>query len=130
MNTRSKLLAAFSAVVITASAFAAAVASPAGNWKWTSQGRNGPQEATAKFEVKDGTLTGTVTSPRGDTPISKGTFKDGNIAFVTELTFGENTFAIKYAGKLEGDTIKGTIERPGFGGGEPTKVDWTATRAK
>jgi opacity protein-like surface antigen len=130
MKYHSKLLAAFSAVVITASAFAAAMSSPAGNWKWTSQGRNGPQEATAKFEVKDSTLTGSVTTPRGDTPISQGTFKDGNIAFVTELAFGENKFVIKYTGKLEGDTIKGTIERPGFNGGDATKVDWTASRVK
>ena len=54
----------------------------------------------------------------------------GTFAFTTELTFGENKFAIKYSGKLEGDSIKGSIERPGFNGGDATKIDWTATRAK
>lgn len=130
MKISSKILGLVAAVVITATAFAAEMASPAGNWKWTSQGRNGPQEATAKFAVKEGKLTGTVTSPRGDTEISNGSFKDGAVAFVTELTFGENKFAIKYTGKLEGDTIKGTIERPGFNGGEATKTEWAATRVK
>src|SRR5690349_14866219 len=129
MKLPRTILAAFTATVITAVALAAA-ASPAGNWKWTAQGRNGQQEYTAKFEVKDGALTGAVTSPRGDTPISQGTFKDGAIAFVTEISFNDTKFVIKYAGKLEGDAIKGTIERPGRDGGAATKTDWNATRAK
>ena len=129
MKLPKQILAAFAATVITSVALAAA-ASPAGNWKWTAQGRNGQQEYTAKFEVKDGKLTGAVTSPRGDTPITGGTFKDGAIAFVTELSFNDTKFVIKYAGKVEGDTIKGTIERPGRDGGAATKTDWNATRAQ
>ena len=130
MKYHSKLFAALAALVMTAVVYAAAAASPAGNWKWTAQGRNGPQEAAAKFEVKDGKLTGSITSPRGETAISDGTFKDGAVAFVTELTFGDNKIVIKYACKLDGDTIKGTITRPGRDGGEATKTEWTATRAK
>jgi hypothetical protein len=52
------------------------------------------------------------------------------VAFTVELSFGENKFAIKYSGKVEGDTIKGQVERPGFQGGEATKTEWVATRAK
>lgn len=131
MKIHSNIAAAFAAVVITASAFAAAAASPAGNWKWTQQGRGGPQETTAKFELKEGKLTGTITGAQGDTPISEGTFKDGAVAFSVERTFGENKFVIKYAGKLEGDTIKGTIARPAFQGNEaPPPTEWVATRAK
>ena len=131
MKLPQNILAAFAATLVTSVALAAAVAaSPAGNWKWTGQGRGGPQEYTAKFEVKEGKLTGAVTSPRGDTPITQGTFKDGAIAFVTEISFNDTKFVIKYAGKLEGDTIKGTIERPGRDGGAATKTDWSATRVK
>jgi hypothetical protein len=130
MKLPNTVLAAFAATLITSVALAAAVASPAGNWKWTAQGRNGAQEYTAKFEVKEGKLTGAVTSPRGDTPISQGTFKDGEIAFVTEIAFNDMKFVIKYAGKVEGDVIKGTIERPGRDGGAATKTDWNATRVK
>lgn len=130
MKSYRKFFAAiFAACFVTLAAFAAD-ASPAGNWKWTAQGRNGPQETTAKLEVKDGKVTGTVTTPRGDTPITQGTFKDGAIAFTTEITFNENKIVAKYEGKLEGDTIKGTIERSGFNGNGPTKTDWAATRAK
>jgi hypothetical protein len=131
MKIRSNIAAAFAAVVITASAFAAEAASPAGNWKWTQQGgRGGAQDLTAKLEVKDGKLTGTVTNAQGDAPISEATFKDGTVAFSVERTFGENKFVTKYSGKLEGDTIKGTLERPGRGGGAPTSTEWTATRVK
>ena len=131
MKLPKNILAAFAATLVTSVALAAAAAtSPAGNWKWTAQGRNGQQEYTAKFEVKEGKLTGAVTSPRGDTPISQGTFKDGAIAFVTEISFNDTKFVIKYAGKLEGDAIKGTIERPGRDGGAATKADWNATRVK
>ena len=49
---------------------------------------------------------------------------------MTEISFNDTKFVIKYAGKLEGDAIKGTIERPGRDGGAATKTDWTATRAK
>jgi len=132
MKRASKFFASLlGALVLTATVFAAAAASsPAGSWKWTAQGRNGPQENTAKFELKGDVLTGTVTNPRAEAAISGGTFKDGAIAFTTELTFGENKIVIKYAGKLEGDSIKGTIERPGRDGGAATKTDWVATRVK
>jgi len=131
MKNQKKILAAFAAIIMTGVALAAtAMSSPAGNWKWTAQGRNGAQEVTAKFDLKDGKLTGAVTTPRGETPISQGTFSDGAIAFVTELSFNEIKIVIKYAGKLEGDAIKGTIERPGRDGGEATKADWNATRVK
>ena len=129
MKIQHSFFAAVAAFVISSAALAAD-ASPAGNWKWTTQGRNGTQEVTAKFEVKEGKLTGTMASSRGETPITQGTFKDGAIAFGVEFAFNEMKFVIKDAGKLEGDTIKGTVERPGRDGGAPTKTEWTATRVK
>lgn len=138
MNTCHKLFAAtVAACIMTASAIAAE-ASPTGTWKYTQQGRGGGPgvERTFTLELKDGKLTGTLKGyesargPRPDVAISDASFKDGTIAFSTELSFGENKFVIKYTGKLEGDSIKGSIEFAGFNGGEPTKTDWTATRAK
>lgn len=127
MRTNARILAAFAAIVMTTGAFAADIA---GNWKWTSQGQNGSQENTAKFEKKEGKLTGTVTNPRGEAPISAATLKDGALAFSVEREYNGNKMVIKYTGKFEGDTIKGSIERPGRNGGEATKVDWSATRVK
>jgi hypothetical protein len=129
MKTYQKLCAAFLAVCfMTVSAFAAD-ASPAGNWKWTQQGRNGAQEMTAKLELKDGKLTGTVTSPQGDVAIGDATFKDGAIAFTVTREFNGNKRVSKYTGKVEGDSIKGSLESPGRGDAPPTKADWMAKRS-
>lgn len=126
MKTLPKLIAAFVvASALTISAFAADVS---GTWKWTAQGRNGPMEATAKLALKDGALTGTVSGRNGDAPIGDGSFKDGKIAFTVTREFNGNTIVIKYEGQLEGDTITGTIDRPGRDGGAPTKTEWKATR--
>jgi len=103
---------------------------PTGSWKWTVATPNGDIAISASFEHKDGKLTGTYTSPFGEAPISDGTFKDDAIAFSVERELDGNRFTVKYQGKLEGDSIKGSLELPGFGGGEPAKMDWNATRAK
>lgn len=120
------------ACVMTAVAAAADIT---GNWKWSQQGRNGSQDYTAKFALKDGKLTGTVMMPGfgGGEPmaveISDGSVKDGDVTFSIVREFNGNKFATKYEGKLDGDTIKGSSERPGRNGGAPMKSDWSATRA-
>jgi hypothetical protein len=138
MKSYRKILAAFfAACFLTVAAFAAD-ASPAGTWKWMQPGRDGGQgtERKVKLELKDGKLTGAMLafeSPRGPQPevaISDGTFKDGVVAFSIKREFNGNAFVIKYSGKLEGDTLKGSSEFPGFGGGEATKTDWVAKRDK
>ena len=121
--------------LMTAAAFAA---DPSGSWKWSQAGRQGgqPQEITAKLVLKDGKLTGTVLQPgRGGgepTPleITDASFKGDAIAFSTVREFNGNKITTKYEGKLDGDNIKGTMERGGFNGGEATKSDWAASKAK
>jgi hypothetical protein len=110
----------------------AAAADPTGNWKWSITPPNSGQsfESTAKLDFKDGKLTGTVTGRMGEAPISDASVKDGAIAFSVVRERDDQKFVIKYAGKLAGDAIKGTIEFPGFGGGDPMKFDWDATRTK
>ena len=103
---------------------------PTGNWKWSITGMDGqPREITLKLELKDGQLTGSVSGRRGETPISSASFKEGQIAFSVVREFRGNKFETKYDGKLDGDTIKGTVERSGRDG-QVTKSEWTATRAK
>jgi hypothetical protein len=126
MKTFRHLLAAFAAVsVLSVAAFAADLS---GNWKWTTQGRNGPMEVTAKLQLKDGALTGTVSGRMGDAPIGDAVFKDGHLAFTVTREFNGNKIVVKYDGKLEGDTITGTIERPGRDGDAPLTLEWKATR--
>lgn len=134
MKSFCKLLAAFVAVCFaTLAAFAA---DATGTWKWSQQGRGGRSfESTLKLEVKDGALTGTLvggtfgqnTIP--DVAIGDASIKDDMVNFTVTREFNGNKRVTKYEGKLEGDTIKGTIERQGRDG-NTIKSDWNATRAK
>jgi hypothetical protein len=151
-----KLLQLLAAALVAASLTAAtAVAGdPTGTWKssFTSPGGR-TVESTLKFELKNGSLTGSVTGGRmGEAPISDASFKDDTISFSVTRERNGTTFITKYSGKLDGDTITGTIEmpagrgrpgglggpppdaegRPGGPGGDagPRKIEWHATRAK
>jgi hypothetical protein len=108
----------------------ASAADPSGTWTWQSPGRGGQtRTSTLKLALKDGALSGTVSGFRGgQNAISDASFKDPAVAVTVKITFGDNEFVIKYAGKLSGDTITGTIEVPGRDGGEPRKMPWKAKR--
>jgi hypothetical protein len=133
MKLHKMIVAAFAAVALTAAAYAA---DATGNWKWSQEGRNGPQEITAKLDVKGDKLTGSVTGGGGGqqapmpADISEASIKDGVVSFTVAREFNGNKRVTKYSGKLDGDTIKGTVELPGRGDAAPTKADWVATRAK
>jgi hypothetical protein len=119
-----RLLCSFLALAVAASALAA---DPTGTWKWTVQSPNGELETTLKLESKDGKLAGAYSNQFGDTAISNVSFQDDALAFDVVREFDGNKFVIKYRGKLEGDTIKGTLEAA-VPGGEPFKADWNAKR--
>ncbi|HEX2854834.1 MAG TPA: hypothetical protein VHO24_16495 [Opitutaceae bacterium] len=143
MKSYPKFIAALiAACCFTVAAFAAETApaapaaSPSGDWKWTQQGGNQSMEMTAHLEYKDGKLTGAVIGMQGpqgqipDVAIADASFKDGVVSFTVTREFNGNKRTSKYEGKLEGDTIKGSRERPGRDGGAPQKSDWVATRKK
>ena len=126
MKSLPKIAAAFlAASLLTVSAFAADIS---GKWKWTTQGRNGPQEVTSTLTLKDGVLTGTVSGRMGDAPIGDASLKDGTVAFTVTREFNGTKIVIKYQGKFEGNAIIGTIERPGRDGDAPVTLEWKATR--
>ena len=136
MKTLVRILAAFAAVCLMSTAALAADASPAGTWKYTQQSRGGNQgvERTLVLEAKDGTLTGTLKGASfgqfeiPDRPIEEASFNNGEIAFTVTMEFNGNKRVSKYTGKLEGDTITGSIEAPGRDG-NVQKRDWVAKRA-
>ncbi len=122
---RALVTASLATFVLSAAAFAADIS---GNWKWTQQNRNGPQEVHGTLALKDGVLTGTVTGRMGEAPIGEASFKDGHVHFTVTREVSDGKIVIKYDGKLEGDTITGTIERPGRDGDAALILDWKATR--
>lgn len=133
-----KLVAAFIAACCVTVAALAAEASPQGTWKWTVQGRQGGAgfEQTLELDYKEGKLTGTMRGTQNerfqvpDTPISDASFVEGTITFSVTREFNGRSFTTKYEGKLEGDSIVGTYERPGFGGRDAQKREWHAKRQK
>lgn len=93
------------------------------NGKWTAQvqGRNGMQTLTFDFHVDGATLTGKITTPRGDTDITDGKVDGDNISFTQKLSFNGNDFTINYTGKADGpDSIKFTRQ---FGDRPPAEFE-------
>jgi type 1 fimbria pilin len=105
---------------------------PSGLWKWTISPAGAGQtfDISAKLSYADGKLTGTYQSRMGEAPITDASFKDGAIAFSVVRERDGNSFTVKYKGTLAGDSITGTVELPGFGGGDSATVDWKASRSR
>lgn len=120
------LICSLFAIVGAAVAFGA---DPTGTWKWTTSSASGGIETTLKLESKEGKLAGAYSNQFGDTAISNASFKEETIAFEVVRDLGGSKYVVKYRGKLEGDTIKGTIEAPGHDGGAALTLDWTAKRS-
>ena len=79
------------------------------NGKWTAQMETprGTMDFTFNFHVDGSKLTGTMTTPRGDTEISDGKVDGDNISFDVVRKFNDNEFKITYTGKADGpDSIK------------------------
>jgi len=116
------------------------------NGKWTAdvQGRNGnTQTLTFDLHVDGSTVTGKVTTPRGEMDISNGKVDGDNISFDTVMNFNGNSFTMNYKGTADGaDGIKftrsfggGGMGRGGNGGGNGSRGgdrpprEFTAKRA-
>ncbi len=97
-----------------------------GKWNAQVQGRNGTQTLVFDFHVDGATLTGKITTPRGDTDISNGKVDGDTITFDQVLNFNGNSITISYTGKADGDTIDFTRQ---FGAaGDRPPQQFTAKR--
>ncbi|HEY5079785.1 MAG TPA: hypothetical protein VII43_08050 [Opitutaceae bacterium] len=105
---------------------------PSGLWIWTiaPQGSGQVFNVTASLSFAEGKLAGSYHSQMGDAPITDASFKNGAIAFNVVREHDGKEFTVKYRGTLVGDSITGTLELPGFDGGDSATVDWKAARAK
>jgi hypothetical protein len=95
--------------------FVATAADVSGKWTADVPGRNGAQTTTFTFKASGAKLEGTVTTQRGDNPISEGKVDGDNISFVQALSFNGNDIKITYKGVVKGDTIEFTREIEGRG---------------
>jgi len=135
MNTRSiRLIAGLALAVamlgLNSMLRAEEKASATGTWTWKFTMQDGTERTTTLKLKQDGEkLTGTVSGWNNtETEIQDGKIKDGNITFKVVRKFNDREFTTEYAGKLEGDTIKGKIT---MGSGDNKRErDWEAKRAK
>jgi hypothetical protein len=115
MKIKILLVGAAALLILLASAWAADVT---GKWVAQVQGRNGMTENTFNLKVDGTALTGSLTTPQGETQISEGKVNGDEISFVIVRKFGENEMKILYKGKVSGDEIKFAREyQGGMGGG-------------
>lgn len=93
------------------SATSAAASPAAGAWRVaykTSDGRT--QNYVLAIEVKDGAITGTVSSPRGSVPITSGKVDGRNITFTVVRRAAYDEIALVYQGTIDRDTMRLTMK--------------------
>ena len=78
------------------------------NGKWSAEVTTprGTQTLTFDFKVDGATLTGKITTPRGESDISNGKVDGNNISFDQVVNFNGNSMTMSYTGTADGDTIK------------------------
>ena len=124
MRSRAFVLCA---VLIAFFASAALAADVSGKWKAEFKTPDGQTfESTFDFKVSGGTLTGTVSSPMGESAISEGTVSGDEVAFVVVRKREDNEFKMNYKGKVSGDEMKLTISIAQM----DRTFEMTATRVK
>lgn len=106
-------------VVWTAALFAVFVMTAVAadvNGKWVGQvpARGGEtREATFNFKVDGDKLSGTVSGPQGEMPISDGKVSGDSISFSVLYSFGGNEVKMLFKGTVSGSEIKFTRQREG-----------------
>jgi hypothetical protein len=96
--------------------FVASAASVDGKWTAEVPGRGGtPATNTFNFKSSGSKVEGTVTTQRGDTPITDGKLDGDTLSFTTVLSFNGNDIKMVYKGMVKGDTIEFTREVEGRG---------------
>ena len=104
--------------------FVASAASVDGKWTADVPGRNGNQTNTFTLKASGDKVEGTITTQRGDTPITEGKLAGDTVTFVTVQSRGGNDTKSTYTGKIKGDSIDFSVDR---GRGDP--ITFTAKKA-
>lgn len=116
---------ALAVLFITLGAVTAFAADLNGKWSATVETQRGTQNLTFDFKVDGATLSGKITSPRGESDITDGKIDGDNLSFTQVVNFNGNEMKINYTGKVDGDSIKFTRTV-----GDRPAVEFTATRDK
>lgn len=80
----------------------------AGEWDASMNTPGGVRTYKVIFKQEGEKLTGMVKRPGGDVPL-EGTIKGKDVQFTYTVQYNENNLTIGIVGKIEGDTITGTV---------------------
>jgi hypothetical protein len=82
----------------------------AGKWEAKFETPDGQtRTSTFNFKVDGSTLTGTVASARGESPISEGKVSGDSLTFVVVRELNGNQFKMNYKGTVNGSDMKLTV---------------------
>jgi hypothetical protein len=95
-----------------------------GVWESTIESPQGATTSTATYKQEDEKLTGTHVGQMGELPLS-GSVKGNDISYTITIDAEGQKFVLTYTGKVDGDTIKGTVDFGGMGA-----VPWSVKRKK
>jgi hypothetical protein len=88
-----------------------ASADVSGTWQWTRYFWGWEVVMTLQLKQEGERVTGTLRADRRrETDIKEGRYKAGEVSFQVERDEGGTNLVTKYQGRIEGDTIKGTME--------------------
>ena len=107
------IAAAFLTTALLANS-AAAQAGADGVWKaryTTSEKRS--HDFTLTIKTSDGTISGTVSSPRGSVPITKGTISGRDLAFTVTRRANYDEIDVTFTGTIDGDVMRLRMQVPG-----------------
>ena len=127
---RAILLAGLFVLVFSVGLFAQGAAKDkkvdvTGTWELSMEGPDGPMTVTAVYKQEGEKLTGTQASPMGGEDKLEGTVKDNVIQYTIHVDMGGQQMAIPFTGKVDGDTITGSMTL-----GEMGSMNFTAKRKK
>jgi hypothetical protein len=94
-----------------------------GAWTLSFNTPNGAMDAAATFKVDGDKLTGTISGPAGDAPVT-GSVKGTSFTFSIDVQSPQGNISVTLVGEQDGDSLKGTFD---FGQGTG---DWTGKRNK
>jgi hypothetical protein len=97
-------------------AHAAEEVSVAGTWQMEVQTEQGTGSPKFVLEQNGETISGTYEGQLGQAPV-KGTVKGNAVEMTYVVSGGGQELEVKYAGTIEGDTMKGTVSLGQLGEG-------------
>jgi hypothetical protein len=118
------------AFILCAAALVCNASDPSGVWKFEFEGSQGRKlESTLTLKLDGDQLSGAIDNRGGKVEISDAKLEGDQISFNVVHKIRLRTFTTSYSGRLDGDTIKGSVNVSGPDGRKRSR-EWVATRLR